>query len=94
MWIRSQQGDILVDAELIDIETMLESAVTHQVGYFVTCKKENTIIVLGEYSSKLEAHNVLDMIQRRIIMNSYKNQNNAIAVFKMPMAKEKNDNEE
>ncbi len=67
MWIRSQDGKILVDAKEIFIEGVY--------GTMIFCSTDSEEYLLGQYSTHEKALGVLDEIQCSITGNRFANNN-------------------
>lgn len=65
MWIKSQDGETLVNTEYVFVDTRYKRIDKRE--WIICCKKEDTIIALGEYASKNEAKDVLVSIQAKLL---------------------------
>ena len=75
MWIRSQDKEILIEANLVFIEEFN--------GNFEVKKWFGDTLILGTYSTKEKAIKVLDMIQE-LILYTYYGGNEPKKLFQMP----------
>lgn len=65
MWIKSQEGKILVNTEYVFVDTRCKTL--DKKDWVIRCKKEDTIITLGEYASENEAKDVIISIQAKLL---------------------------
>ena len=65
MWIKSQEGEILVNTEYVWIEEK-KDLYGNSIYFKICTKKEGTNIALGYYNTEAQARIVLDSIQCKI----------------------------